>query len=71
MDGQFTGYGLGWYLVRDTDGKRIVFHTGGAEGSSALLAVYPDDKLVLAVLVNSDRTFIEGAGRIARWFLGR
>jgi serine beta-lactamase-like protein LACTB, mitochondrial len=71
VDGKSTGYGLGWYLVRDTDSNRIVFHTGGAEGSSALLAVYPDDTLVLAVLVNSDRTFIEGTGRIARWFLGR
>ena len=70
-DGKPTGYGLGWYVVRDTSGAKIVWHTGGAEGSSALFAIYTDERLVLAILVNSDRSFVEGAGRIARWFLGQ
>jgi len=70
-DGRPTNYGLGWYVVRDKDSTRIVFHTGGAKGSSALLAIYPDNNLVLAVLSNSDRSFMEGTGRIAQWFLGR
>ena len=70
-NGSLTGYGLGWFVVRDKDSTKIVFHTGGATGSSALLAIYPDNNLVLAVLSNSDRSFIEGTGRIAQWFLGR
>lgn len=64
-----TGYGLGWYTVRAKTGRQIVFHTGDAKGSSALLAIYPENDLVLAILTNSDRSFIEKSGRIADWFL--
>jgi CubicO group peptidase (beta-lactamase class C family) len=64
-----TGYGLGWYVLRDKAGRQIVFHTGDAKGSSALLAIYPENDLVLAILSNSDRSFIEKSGRIADWFL--
>ncbi len=56
-------------VTRDNAGRQVVFHTGDARGSSALLAVYPTNDLVLAVLVNSDRAFVEQAGRIADWFL--
>jgi CubicO group peptidase (beta-lactamase class C family) len=68
-DGKETGYGMGWFTDRDAAGRRRVFHSGGSVGGTAYLLIYPDDKLVLALLVNSDRTFVRAAPRIAEAFL--
>jgi serine beta-lactamase-like protein LACTB len=68
-DGKETGYGMGWFVDRDAAGRRRVFHSGGSVGGTAYLLIYPDQKLVLALLVNSDRTFVRAAPRIAERFL--
>lgn len=68
-DGKETGYGMGWFTDRDAAGRRRVFHSGGSVGGTAYLLIYPDEKLVLALLVNSDRTFVRAAPRIAEAFL--
>lgn len=69
-DGKETGYGMGWFVDHDSAGRRRVFHSGGSVGGTAYLLIYPDQKLVLALLVNSDRTFVGAAPRIAEAFLG-
>jgi len=68
-DGKETGYGMGWFVDHDSSGRRRVFHSGGSVGGTAYLLIYPDQKLVLALLVNSDRTFVRAAPRIAERFL--
>jgi serine beta-lactamase-like protein LACTB len=52
-DGQETGYGLGWYVGKDKNGHRIWHHAGDSFSSSSHLLIYPDDKLVIAFLANS------------------
>ena len=69
--GKETGYGMGWYVDHDAAGRRRVFHSGGSVGGTAYLLIYPDQHLVLALLVNSDRTFVRAAPRIAEPFLAQ
>ncbi len=68
-DGKPTGYGLGWSIVTEPGGRRRVGHTGGAMGGTASLQIYPEERLVIAMLVNSDRTFTRDAPRLAALFL--
>ena len=69
-NGEKTGYGIGWSVSTDQRGRRRVGHTGGAMGGTATLQIYPEQKLVIAILVNSDRTFIGIAPRLAGILLG-
>jgi serine beta-lactamase-like protein LACTB, mitochondrial len=68
--GKPTAYGIGWSVTRDSLDRRRVGHTGGAMGGTATLQIYPEQKLVIAILVNSDRTFIGIAPRLAAILLG-
>jgi CubicO group peptidase (beta-lactamase class C family) len=68
--GKPTAYGIGWSVTSDQRGRRRVGHTGGAMGGTATLQIYPEQKLVIAILVNSDRTFIGIAPRLAAILLG-
>jgi CubicO group peptidase (beta-lactamase class C family) len=68
--GEKTGYGIGWSVSTDNKGRRRIGHTGGAMGGTATLQIYPEQKLVIAILVNSDRTFIGIAPRLAGILLG-
>jgi serine beta-lactamase-like protein LACTB, mitochondrial len=68
-DGRETGYGIGWRVGADSAGRRTVAHSGGSMGATANLIVYPDERLIIALLVNSDNTFVGAAPRIAELFL--
>lgn len=46
-------YGLGWRVGEDEQGRRRVWHTGGAMGGSGVVMFYPERKLVVATLSNS------------------
>ncbi|VFM96572.1 MAG: CubicO group peptidase, beta-lactamase class C family [Candidatus Kentron sp. G] len=46
------GYALGWGVTTDTDSRRIAEHPGMETGGRALLRVYRDDALVIAILAN-------------------
>ena len=68
-DGMTTEYGIGWTVERDSLGRRRVRHSGGSVGGTAHLIIYPDQRVVVAVLVNSDYTFINAISRYAEPFL--
>jgi serine beta-lactamase-like protein LACTB len=68
--GKPTAYGIGWSVTTDSLGRRRVGHTGGAMGGTATLQIYPEQRLIIAMLVNSDRTFIGVAPRLAGILLG-
>ncbi len=68
-DGKDTDYGIGWTVDRDSKGRRRVRHSGGAQGGTANLVIYPDERLVVALLVNSDESFTGRAPAIAEVFL--
>jgi serine beta-lactamase-like protein LACTB, mitochondrial len=67
-DGTATGYGLGWTLGTDAAGRRRIFHTGGSMGAVSILALYPDQHLVVAITVNSDNGLNGLAARLASWY---
>jgi serine beta-lactamase-like protein LACTB len=68
-DGKATDYGIGWSVESDSLGRRRVRHSGGSVGGTAHLIIYPDVALVVALLVNSDYTFIQALSRYAEPFL--
>jgi serine beta-lactamase-like protein LACTB len=67
-DGKDTDYGIGWSVDRDAKGRRRVRHSGGSMGGTANLVIYPDERLVVALLVNSDESFTGKAPAIAEVF---
>jgi CubicO group peptidase (beta-lactamase class C family) len=64
-DGAPTDYGLGWQLDWTEGGRVIPRHSGGAVGGNAHLALYPDERMVIAVLANSETGYV-GGGRVVR-----
>lgn len=67
-DGQETGYALGWGVGTDQAGRRRISHTGGSMGAVSILAIYPDQRLVVAITDNSDTGLNALAQRIAGWY---
>lgn len=55
-NGNRTGYGLGWMVFRDDQGRDWVAHSGGATGGTTYLLRDPARRVAVAVLTN-----IEGA----------
>lgn len=50
-DGTPTTYGLGWAISPDGNHKRVL-HSGGQQGTSTCLVLYPDLHLAVAVMCN-------------------
>ena len=48
----FAGYGMGWQVF-DFRGQLMLWHSGNGSGQLAYLAMLPDQRLGVAVLVNS------------------
>jgi CubicO group peptidase (beta-lactamase class C family) len=57
-----TGYGIGWF-TRTRDGRREVWHTGGAVGGSTMLLILPDEGVVVSILTNLENGGPAGAAR--------
>jgi serine beta-lactamase-like protein LACTB, mitochondrial len=53
LDGKHTGYGLGWNVTK-VAGRNAVSHNGAQQGCKTSLVMFPDEKLAVAVLINSD-----------------
>ncbi len=51
--GHFSLYGLGWDL-NEYSGRRLVSHTGGADGFVSSVLLVPEEKLGIIVFTNSD-----------------
>jgi len=51
-DGRETGYGVGWFVARDSVLGPVYSHGGGSVGGTSFLAIYPDSKLVVAIVTN-------------------
>jgi hypothetical protein len=64
--------GMPWF-VRTLRTRRIVFHTGGTKGQKAILALFPEHDLALAVLTNAEqggRLYEAVERRVAETYLG-
>ncbi|MEO7964766.1 MAG: serine hydrolase domain-containing protein, partial [Gemmatimonadaceae bacterium] len=65
---QSYGFGLG---VGTFSGHRMISHNGGINGFNAQMASYPDDSLIVAVLVNVESGEADKFERkVSRWALG-
>lgn len=65
--GEAAGYGLGWE-VGAANGHRTISHGGGIPGFSTQFSRFPDDRLTVIVLANSDAG---QASELARGIAGR
>jgi CubicO group peptidase (beta-lactamase class C family) len=52
--GENTGYGMGWSIHKSKSGLRVYEHSGGSVGGRCQLIVYPDTRVVVALLTNLD-----------------
>lgn len=50
--GEVTGVGLGWRIGADAAGRTLFHHSGSQQGSRAHIAVYPEERLSVAILTN-------------------
>ncbi|MEE9128918.1 MAG: serine hydrolase domain-containing protein [Phycisphaerales bacterium] len=53
--GEETAVGLGWRIGEDSRGRRYYHHAGSNIGGRAILIVYPDDGVVVAIVANVGR----------------
>ena len=68
-DGEETGYGIGWAVSRDDKGRQIISHGGGSVGGRTAFMLYPDQGLVIAMIVNLSNGAEIPAAEIAELFL--
>jgi D-alanyl-D-alanine carboxypeptidase len=67
-NGKATKYGFGWY-VDAVEGRRNVGHGGSTSGFSASIQRFPDDKLAVIILTNTDEQIATTlAKKIATFF---
>jgi CubicO group peptidase (beta-lactamase class C family) len=52
--GAFSSYGIGWVVSRDGKGRLRVSHGGAGAGVDTQLTLLPEQKLAVAVLVNTN-----------------
>jgi serine beta-lactamase-like protein LACTB, mitochondrial len=50
--GEETGYGMGWFVGKTKNGKKILQHSGGSVGGSCQLILYPETGVVVALVTN-------------------
>jgi CubicO group peptidase (beta-lactamase class C family) len=53
LNAMFRAYGFGWFL-NDYRGRKLVSHTGGMDGMSAVTMLVPEEKLGITVLSHQD-----------------
>lgn len=52
IDAEGNGYASGWVLARTSDGSPEHWHNGSAGSFFAVVSIYPEDDLVIAVVTN-------------------
>lgn len=69
-DGEKTNYGIGWSIGKGVDERRYYGHSGGSVGGTTQFVVFPEQKLVLAVVANMSGVSYEDIHlRIADYFM--
>lgn len=53
LNGEETGYGIGWGVGSDDKGRRVISHGGGSVGGITALRIYPSEKVVVAIITNT------------------
>lgn len=71
--GEKTQVGIGWRISQDIDGQRVIEHAGSMQGARSVLCIYPDEQLVISIMVNAEwpSTIEETAHMMARPFLSK
>jgi serine beta-lactamase-like protein LACTB len=68
--GEATGYGLGWKIGQDENGREWISHSGGSVGGTTQLWINPESGLVIAMTSNlSNFKYGEAMASLAQVFL--
>jgi serine beta-lactamase-like protein LACTB, mitochondrial len=68
--GNQTAVGIGWRIGKDSTGRRVLHHAGASQGGRAMLLIYPEPGIVVAMLSNILAPFGEqDAQRIGSLFI--
>jgi CubicO group peptidase (beta-lactamase class C family) len=68
--GNQTAVGIGWRIGKDSTGRRVLHHAGASQGGRAMLLLYPESGIVVAMLSNILAPFGEqDAQRIGSLFI--
>lgn len=68
-DGEETGYGIGWRVGNDGDGRPTVGHGGGSVGGTTSLLTFPESGVVVAIQANLTNAQFGGLpSRVAELF---
>ncbi|MDC6349998.1 serine hydrolase [Zeaxanthinibacter sp. PT1] len=59
VKGKPTHYGLGWEVSRDKEGRAFYGHTGNSVGAYSLFRIYPEEGVVLVILINCTNPGVE------------
>jgi hypothetical protein len=59
-DGVATGNSIGWFIDHDNKGRPLYYHSGGHQGSTAVLLIRPDTRSVAAIVCNVSGADIVG-----------
>ncbi len=51
-DGDGVGYGFGWFIRTDDDGRRLLSHSGGSVGGTSLMVMEPETGVIVVGLIN-------------------
>ena len=51
-DGDGVGYGFGWFISTDDEGRRLLHHSGGSVGGTSMMIMQPDTGVVVVGLIN-------------------
>ena len=68
-DGKETGTGLGWRINKDKEGRIYYFHPGENVGGRSYLLMYPEKKVVVAMLHNLTGASLASIIDISKLFL--
>ena len=52
VEGKGVGYGFGWFIQSDDDGRLLLGHSGGSVGGTSLMLIQPDTGVVIVGLIN-------------------
>lgn len=68
--GEKTNYGIGWNIGVDDAGRQYFGHSGGSIGGSTRFTVFPDQKVIVAMIANkSGVSYRDAHLKIAEFFM--